>query len=162
MDAQPHSTVEQAKGHLFRCPLEGCHLKGKVHFSGYCDSEHYEKPEGILLRIVGLLPRCSEEWKGKYKLRTVIERYLSSSKYSRLMDTHRYFNIEKVSLHAAMSMLSYLATALAHLKADDYAHMRHMRIKLPKARGRNLAQNVDHRLAAALLMHQLNDRQRAA
>ena len=42
--------------------------------------------------------------------------------------THRYLNIYKVSLHVAMSMLSYLATALAHLKADDYVHMRHMRI----------------------------------
>ena len=29
-------------------------------------------------------------------------------------------------------MLAYLATALAHLQADDYAHMRHMRIKLPR------------------------------
>ena len=154
--------TDPEKGHLFRCPLEGCHLKGKVHFSGYCDSEHYENPEGRLLRIVGLLPRCSEEWKSKYKLRTVIERYNSSGKHSRLMDAHRYFNIYKVSLHVAMSMLSYLATALAHLNADDYAHMRHMRIKLPKARECNLAQNVDPRLAAALLMHQFNDRQRAA
>ena len=128
--------TDPEKGHLFRCPAEGCHLKGKVHFTRYCDSEHYEKPEGKLLRIVGLLPRCSQEWKAKYKLRIVIERYFSSGKHSRLLDTHRYFNIEKVSLHVAMSMLSYLATALAHLQADDYAHMRHMRIKLPKAQCR--------------------------
>ena len=31
-----------------------------------------------------------------------------------------------------MSMLSNLAMALGHRKADDYAHMRHMRIRLPK------------------------------
>ena len=31
------------------------------------------------------------------------------------------------------SMLAYVATALAHLQADDYAHMRHMRIRSPKA-----------------------------
>ena len=150
------------KGHLFRCPLDGCDLKGKVNWSGYCDSEHYERPEGRLLRIVGLLPRCSEEWKAQYKLRTVIERYNSSGKHSRLLDTHRYLNIYKVSLHVAMSMLSYLATSMAHLKADDYAHMRHMRIRLPKVRERKPAQDVDPALVAALLLRELSDLQRAA
>ena len=69
-----------------------------------------------------------------------------------------------MSLHVAMSMLTNLAMALAHLKADDYAHMRHMRIKLPKVRERKPepAQDVDPGLVAALLMHQFNDRQRAA
>ena len=62
------------------------------------------------------------------------ERHFSSGKHSRLMDQHRYFNIFQMSLHVALSVLTYLATALAHLQADDYAHMRHMRIKLPKAR----------------------------
>ena len=152
--------TDPEKGHLFRCPAEGCHLKGKIHFSGYCDSEHYEMPEGRLLRIVGLLPRCSEEWKSKYKLRTVIERYNSSGKHSRLMDAHRYFNIYKVSLHVAMSKLSYLATALAHLQADDYAHMRHMRIKLPPAKKPKQMREVEHQvdpgIMAALVLHQLN------
>ena len=59
-------------------------------------------------------------------------------------------------------MLSYLATALAHLEADDYAHMRHMRIKLPKVRERKLARDVDPALVAALLLGELNDLQRAA
>ena len=86
-----------------------------------------------MLRIVGLLPRCSEEWKAEYKKRMIIERYFSSDEHSRLLDTHRYLSIEKVSLHVAMSTLAYLGTALARLKADDYAHIRHMRIRLPKA-----------------------------
>ena len=128
--------TDPERGHLFRCPEQGCHLKGKVNFSRYCDTECYEKPEGSLLRIVGVVPRCSQEWKILYSLRTWIERYFSSAKHSRLMDKHRYFNEPKVSLHVAMSMLSYLATALAHLKADDYAHMRHMRIRLPEERRR--------------------------
>ncbi len=127
--------TDPENGHLFRCPAEGCPLKETVQFTRHCDHEHYEKPEGRLLRIVGLLPRCSEEWKAEYKKRTVIERGFSSQKHSRLLGTHRYLNIEKVTLHVAMSMLAYLATALAHLKADDYAHMRHMRIRLPTARG---------------------------
>ena len=155
---KPMEYVEtDAEGHLFRCPSEGCHLKGKVHFTRYCDSEHYEKPEGRLLRIVGLLPRCSEEWKAKYKLQTVIERYFSSAKHSRLMNVHRYLNISKVSLHVAMSMLAYLATALAHLQADDYAHMRHMRIRLPEARERKHEKKPDAGIVASLLLHQLNE-----
>ena len=83
---------------------------------------------------MGLLPRCTEEWKVEYKKRPIIERHFSSGKHSRLMNQHRYFNIFQMSLHVAMSMLTYLATALAHLQADDYAHMRHMRIKLPRVR----------------------------
>ena len=127
--------THQKKGHLFRCPGDGCPLKETVQSIRHCDSEHYEKPEGKLLRIVGLLPRCSEEWKIEYKKRPTIERYFSSGKHSRLLDTHRNLSIFKVSLHVALSMLAYLATALAHLQADDYAHMRHMRIRLPKAQG---------------------------
>ncbi len=122
-------------GHLFRCLPDSCPLKETVQFTRHCDYEHYEKPEGWLLRIVGLLPRCSEEWKSEYKKRPSEERYFSSVKHSRLMDTHRCLNGPKVSLHVALSSLAYLATALAHLKIDDYAHMRHMRIKLPSAEG---------------------------
>ena len=158
--------TDPAKGHLFRCPLDGCDLKSKVNWSGCCDSERYERPEGRLLRIVGLLPRCSEEWKAKYKLRTVIERYNSSGKHSRLLDKHRYFNIYKVSLHVVMSVLSYLTTALAHLKADDYAHMRHMRIRLPPAKrgqaNREVEQQIAPSIVAALVLHHLNAVQRAA
>ena len=134
MGGRPMDYVETdaEQGHLFRCPAEGCHLKGKVQFTGHCKDEHYENPEGRLLRIVGLLPRCSDEWKTEYKKRTGIERYFSSVKHSRLTNQHRNFNIIQMSLHVLMSTLAYLATALAHLQADDYAHMRHMRIKLPK------------------------------
>ena len=69
-----------------------------------------------------------------------------------------------MSLHVAMSMLPNLAMALAYLKADDYAHMRHMRIKLPKVRERKPepAQDVDPGLVAALLLNELNESQRAA
>ena len=139
--------TDPEQGHLFRCPADGCHLKNTIQFTRHCDSEHYEQPEGWLLRIVGLLPRCSAEWKAEYKKRPIIERYFSSGKHSRLLDTHRYLNIEKVSLHAAISTLAYLATALAHLKADDYAHMRHMRINLPAAERttRNKRQTPDCR-----------------
>lgn len=158
--------TDPEEGHLFRCPPEGCSLKDSVQFTRHCDYAHYEKPEGRLLRIVGLLPRCSEEWKGEYKKRPIIERHFSSAKQSRLLDKHRYLNIQKVSLHAALATLSYLATALTHLKADDYAHMRHMRIRLPDAKRNRAKQeeerNVDPGIVAALVLHQLNAVQQAA
>ena len=153
-------------GHLFRCPEAGCHLKEQIGFTRYCDTECHERPEGPLLRIVGLVPRCSQEWKDLYALRTGIERYFSSAKHSRLMDEHRYFNERKVSLHASMSMLSYLATALARLQADGYAHMRHMRIRLPAAKQteekQESYQKVAPSIVAALMLHQLNIVQMAA
>ena len=37
-----------------------------------------------------------------------------------------------MSLHARMAALSYLLTAWGRLVAGDYAHLRHMHIKLPK------------------------------
>ena len=46
--------------------------------------------------------------------------------------------------HAKIPQLAYLSTALAHLKADEYAHMRHMSIKLPKLDfTQNLAEATD-------------------
>ena len=159
-----HIETDPEKGHLFRCPADGCPLKGTVQFTRHCDYEHYEKPEGRLLRIVGLLPRCSDEWKTEYKKRPIIERHFSSAKHSRTLDSHRYLNIGKMSLHVAMSMLSYLATALAHLKTNNYAHMRHMRIRMPQARevNRREEQNVASGIVAALVLHVLNAVQQAA
>ena len=158
--------TDPEQGHLFRCPADGCHLKNTIQFTRHCDSEHYEQPEGWLLRIVGLLPRCSAEWKAEYKKRPIIERYFSSDKHSRLLDTHRYLNIQKVALHIGMSTLAYLATALAHLQADDYAHMRHMRINLPPAKRikeqRELQPRIDPTIIAALVLHEFNAMQQAA
>lgn len=156
--------TDRRLGHLFVCPPEGCYLKDKTGVTRYCKDQHYEKPEGKLLQIVGLLPRCSDEWKNEYKKRTTIERYFSSAKHSRLMDQHRNFNIIQMSLHVLMSTLTYLATALAHLLADDYAHMRHMRIKLPKehVQQQQPALEVAPNIVAALLLHQLNELEKAA
>lgn len=39
----------------------------------------------------------------------------------------------KIVLHVNVSMLAWLLTALARLKADDYRRMRHMYIRLPRA-----------------------------
>ena len=51
-------------------------------------------------------------------------------------------------------------------KADDYAHMRHMRIKMPTAKRskekRESEQHVDPGIVAALVLHELNALQQAA
>ncbi len=127
-------TTDPAKGHLFRCHPDGCDLKDQDGIARHCDDQRYVQPEDRLLRIVGMVPRCSDEWKDEYKKRPIIERHFSSGKHSRLMNQHRYFNRFQMSLHVLLYMLSYLATALAHLQANDYAHIRHMRIKLPRVR----------------------------
>ena len=119
--------------HHFRCPSQGCWLKDKVDWSRYCDSEHSEKPEGKLLRIIGIVPRFTKLWQKIYNRRGSIERWFSGAKHSRILDKHQLLRMGKISLHANMCMLAWLLTALAHLKADDYRRMRHMYIRLPRA-----------------------------
>ena len=70
-------------------------------------SEHYEKPEGRLLQDSGLAAALLRGMESpSTRSGRLIERYFSSGKHSRLLDTHRYLNIFKVALHVAMSMLS--------------------------------------------------------
>ena len=116
--------------HWFTCDWEGCHLKHKIDWSKYCDFEHSEKPDGKVLRVMGTIHRSSLEWKGLYNMRTVIERYFSSAKRSRLLDTHKCLNLERVTLHVTMSWLAYVLTVLCRLKAGDPENMLHMPIEL--------------------------------
>ena len=127
--------MDPDEGHLFRCPAGGCHLRDKIDWSRYCDSEHWEKLEGKLLRIIGIIPRFSKLWRKIYRKRGSIERWFSSAKRSRLLDKHQLLRMGKIRLHVNMSMLAWLLTALARLKADDYRRMRHMYIRLPRAVG---------------------------
>ena len=89
-------------------------------------------------RYLSLLPSSigftsgSEEWQTEYRKRLSIARYFSSAKHSRLLDAHHCLNIRKMSLHVAVSLLTYLATVLARLKFGNYAGLRNMPIKLPK------------------------------
>ena len=125
---------DSERGHLFRCPSEGCALKHKIDWSRYCDCEVWEKPEGKLLRTIGILPRFTDEWKRIYRMRTAVERYSRSAKHSRLLDRHQFLGIAKVSLRVKIARLAYLATVLAKLRANDYAGMRHMAVRLPRLR----------------------------
>ena len=125
--------TDQKGNHHFRCPSEGCWLKDKVDWSRYCNSGHSEQPEGKVLRIIGIVPRFTKLWRKIYKKRTEIERWFSSAKRSRLFDKHQLLKMGKIKLHANLSTLAWLLTALARLKTDDYRRMRHMYIRLPRA-----------------------------
>ena len=116
--------------HWFTCDWEGCHLKDKIDWSKYCDFEHSEKPEGKVLRIMGSIHRSSLEWNRMYKMRPVIERYFSSGKRSRLLDTHKCLNLERVTLHVTMSWMAYVLTVLCHLRKGEIANMLHMPVEL--------------------------------
>ena len=134
LGGEPMEYVESdpEQGHRFRCPGSGCHLKDKIQWTTHCDTDLWEKPEGKLLRTIGVLPRFTEQWQRIYKMRTSVERYFRSAKHSRLLDQHQFLGMAKVKMHVSLTRISYLATALAHLMADDYESMRHMTIQLSK------------------------------
>ena len=83
------------------------------------------------LRKIGRLPRASRRWRRLYRKRTEIERMFGNLKQSRLLDSHQYMGLAKVSLHVGLSMLTFVATMLAHLRRDDHATMREMVLEPP-------------------------------
>lgn len=120
------------RGHLFRCPPDGCRLKQRLAFGYRCDGESYENPdEGDLLRRVGRTPRAGRRWRRLYRWRTAVERLFGSLKQSRLLNQHRYRGIRKVRLHAALSTLTYLATMLHRVQTTGLDGMRRMRLPMP-------------------------------
>ena len=123
------STAPDSGHHLFRCPTGGCPLQSKkgVH---YCADEVWEDPADEP-RIVGTLPRASPLWKTLYKRRWSVERVFRSLKHSRNLDQHCFRGMRKVLLHSTLSMLTYSATVLAHLRAGDRRRMRVMRVNAP-------------------------------
>ena len=100
--------TDPEQDHLLQCTPDGCRLEESDGVTTHRNEHRYVKPEGRLLQIVDLLPRCSEAWKIEYNKRPTVERYFSIRKHIRLMDQHRYFNIYQMSLHAALQMLTYL------------------------------------------------------
>ena len=118
--------TDKGKGHLFRCPDGGCHLKDESPWLGPCRQEHYENWQDDRLRKVGRFPRGSRRWARLYSHRTVIERMFSSLKRSRLMGDCRYLGMAKTRLHVALSLLTYAATMLVHVLEGDYQGMRKM------------------------------------
>ena len=123
-------TDSKTGAHLFRCRGEGCPLitlgtKGTTH----CDSEVWERPEDNL-RVLGPLPRFTAAWKRLYSQRMSIERIFRSLKHSRGLERHCVMGMRKIKLLATLSVLTFQATALARLQAEDADRMRQMGVEV--------------------------------
>ena len=82
------------------------------------------------LRVLGTVWRGSEEWRRHYAKRWSIERIFRSLKHSRGLEGHRVRGQAKIRLLASLSLLTYLATVLARIRADDFENLRTMRVKV--------------------------------
>ena len=122
------STDPKTGHHLYGCPPAGCHRKSQAYmFMSNCGDQHWEKPEDDL-RVISTVARASPEWKLLYRKRPIIERGFSSLKRSRLLDKHQYLTKRKIRTHAALSVLTYVSTMLAHVLAGDVERIRRMRV----------------------------------
>ena len=114
------------KGHLYRCPPGGCHLK--TSFAGgirHCDSQSWEHPSQNL-RFFSWIPRHNTTWKDLYAKRQAIERMFKSMKQNRRLESHQIKGLRQITLHSLMSLLSFQATALAKIQNDKLDSMRWM------------------------------------
>ena len=122
--------TDRKKGHFFRCPEGGCHLKDTIQFTKHCDLEFYEQVDDMPeLRKVGKLARANPAWKQLYNKRGIVERLFGSAKQSRLLDTHRCFGIQRMRLHIALSLLAYTGTMFAHIAVGQTERIREMDVR---------------------------------
>lgn len=112
MVGMEYVTTDEETGHqLWRCPSSGCHLLTEgTKAIKHCDTEFWFNPEDHL-RVMGAIPRASKEWKLKYRKRWSIERFFYRAKASRLLETHRYRGLAKVTLHVVLSTLTLVGTS---------------------------------------------------
>ena len=123
-------TDPETGAHLFRCPAEGCLLKtGGTKATTHCDTEVWEDPKNNL-RVLGPLPRFTAAWKRLYSQRMSIERIFRSLKHSRGLEGHCMRGMRKILLQATLSVLTFQATALARVRADDSDRMRTMAVQV--------------------------------
>ena len=113
--------------HLFRCAAGGCDLKDQGLVPN-CRSEVWENPADNL-RVIGVLPRATAQWKRLYAMRWSIERTFGSLKQSRGLEGHCVRGIAGIELLAATATLTYCATALARLRVGDREHLRRMSVR---------------------------------
>ena len=114
--------------HLFRCKRGGCELKVKgTKAIRHCQDWVWEDPMNDL-RVLGVVARASEEWNEHYAKRQSVERLFGSLKRSRNLEVHFSRNINRMRLHATLSLVAYQATALARAKEDELRNLRQMRV----------------------------------
>ena len=122
---QPMEYVRSHGGkRLYRCPPSGCHLHARRGVR-YCDERVWESGHGNP-RLFGPIPRGSAAWKDLYGMRQSVERVFKSLKESRRLAAHSLRGLRQVSLHTAMSVLAFQATALVSLMAGRLDGIRWM------------------------------------
>ena len=122
--AMEYVRTDPQKGHLYRCQPEGCHLKirrGVLH----CKDQVWENRKDNS-RLFGEVRRGSQQWKDLYGLRQSVERVFKSLKQSRRLEAHCVRGLQAVSLHNAMSVLSFQATALTRIQSGQSDALRWM------------------------------------
>ena len=121
-------TDPESGHHLFRCKRGGCELKVKgTKAIRHCQDWVWEDPMNDL-RVLGVVARASEEWNEHYAKRQSVERLFGSLKRSRNLEVHFSRNINRMRLHATLSLVAYQATALARAKEDRLENLRQMRV----------------------------------
>ncbi len=88
----------------------------------------------LLLADQGIMPVIAVASPPIYRMRGAIERHFSSVKHSLLLNRRQHRTLARVSWHPRMATLACLVSALARLKADNYAGMRRMSIRRPEQR----------------------------
>ena len=118
--------TDPVQGHLYRCV--GCHLAARpgVH---HCLDETWEQPDKNL-RLFGIIPRSSPEWKALYAKRQAVERTFKSLKQSRRLERHCVRGLRMVTLHCLTSVLSYAATVLVTAQSGRWSRIRWMVAKV--------------------------------
>ncbi len=106
------------RGHLYRCPREGCHLKGRTGAVRYCNDEVWENRNDNP-RLFGPLRQQSQVWKNLYAKRQTVEQVNKSLKESRRLERHYVRRLANMALHIAMSVLAYSATVLVNVLAGE-------------------------------------------
>ena len=109
--------TDPEKGHLYRCPPGGCHLADRKGVR-YCHDDVWVNRSDNP-RLFGPIRQGSPEWKTLYRLRQSVERVFKSMKESRRLERHFVRGLRRVSLHASMSTLGFVATFLVKLLAGE-------------------------------------------
>ena len=105
---------EEGKGDLYKCRAGGCKLLDRKGVR-YCMDEVWENRTDNPRRF-GKLRRESAEWRFLYTMRQAVERVFKSMKQSRRLEAHQVRGLKRVSLHCAMAMLVFQATALVRFR----------------------------------------------
>lgn len=123
MEKMEYVRTDPQRGHLFRCPESGCHLRNRKGVL-YCQDQGWEKD--VNPRLLGPIPRGTQQWKALYQRRLSVERIFKSAKESRRLERHCVMGLRKVSLHAALTFLTFQMTVMFNILFGPPDRMRWM------------------------------------